>query len=220
MSRKSSGSSFTNSLSWFLAFAQSSNRAQSIAGLLVNVAFSQRLKLVPRHEFETLAKQRHSARRFRAASPWSQFVSLPLAQLTGRNSLRDIVENMLAQTHRLYHWGNVDLSRSHLSRMNEDKPYALYEALCGWLLARCQNKAPGHSFRFKSPLYALGASIIDLCVYLLIAFVKFQSKLTKSMRQMLWLLQLSLFEKRDLMASPRGDPLRGDQMNIYQMALV
>ncbi|MFT5046556.1 MAG: hypothetical protein ACI8UP_003535 [Porticoccaceae bacterium] len=137
----------------------------------VNVAFSQRLKLVPRHEFETLEKQRHSARRFRTASRWSQFVSLSLAQLIGRNSLRDIVESMSAQTHRLYHWGNEDLSRSNLSRMNEDKPYALYEALFGPLLGSCQNKAPDHSFRFKSPLYALDASVINLCIYLLMAFL-------------------------------------------------
>jgi putative transposase len=61
---------------------------------------------------------------------------------------------------------------------------------------------------------------IALCVYLLLAFLKFQSKLTKSMQQMLRLLQLNLFEKRDLMALLRGDPLRNDQMNIYQMTLI
>jgi putative transposase len=48
--------------------------------------------------------------------------------------------------------------------MNEDKPYALYEALFSRLLARCQNKAPDHSFRFKNPLYSLDASTIDLCL--------------------------------------------------------
>jgi putative transposase len=48
--------------------------------------------------------------------------------------------------------------------MNEDKPYALYEALFGRLLARCQSKAPKHSFRFKNPLYSLDASTIDLCL--------------------------------------------------------
>jgi hypothetical protein len=33
-------------------------------------------------------------------------------------------------------------------------------------------------------------------------------------------LQLNLFEKRDLIALLRGDPPRGDQMNIYQMVLI
>ena len=129
-----------------------------------NTVFSQLLRLISRHEFETLAKQHHSGRSFRTASRWSQFVTLSLAQLTGRNSLRDIIENMSAQAHRLYHLGSAKLSRSNLSRMNEDKPYALYEALFGRLLTRCQSKAPTHSFRFKNPLYSLDASTIDLCL--------------------------------------------------------
>jgi len=53
---------------------------------------------------------------------------------------------------------------SNLSRINEDKPYALYEALFGKLLSRCQGMAPGHDFRFKNPLYSLEASTIDLCL--------------------------------------------------------
>lgn len=93
-----------------------------------NTIFSQILKLISRHEFEALTKQHHSGRSFRTASRWSQFVSLSMAQLSGRNSLRDIVENLSAQAHRLYHLGSAKLSRSNLSRINEDKPYELYEA--------------------------------------------------------------------------------------------
>ena len=129
-----------------------------------NTIFSQILKLVPRHEFERLAKQHHSGRSFRTASRWSQFVMLTMAQLSGRLSLRDIVENTAAQIHRLYHLGSVILSRSNLSRINEGKPYTLYEALFGKLLKRCQGLAPGHQFRFNNPLYSLDASTIDLCL--------------------------------------------------------
>jgi len=129
-----------------------------------NTVFSQLLKLIPRHEFETLAKQHHSGRSFRTATRWSQFVTMAMAQLSGRTSLRDIVDNMSAQLHRLYHLGSAKLSRSNLSRINEDKPYALYEALFGKLLHRCQGNAPGHNFRFKNLLYSLDASTIDLCL--------------------------------------------------------
>ena len=129
-----------------------------------NTVFSQLLKLLPRHEFETLAKQYHCGRSFRTASRWSQFVTMAMAQLSGRNSLRDIVENMSAQAHRLYHLGSVKLSRSNLSRINESKPYALYEGLFGKLLGRCQAVAPKHNFRFNNPLYSLDASTIDLCL--------------------------------------------------------
>lgn len=129
-----------------------------------NTVFSQLLKLLPRHEFETLAKQHHSGRSFRTASRWAQFVTMAMAQLSGRNSLRDIVENMSAQVHRLYHLGSVKLSRSNLSRINEEKPCSLYEALFGKLLSRCQGVSPGHNFTFKNHLYSLDASTIDLCL--------------------------------------------------------
>jgi putative transposase len=89
---------------------------------------------------------------------------MAMAQLAGRNSLRDIVDNMCSQAHRLYHLGSAKISRSNLSRINEDKPYALYEALFGKLLSRCQGMTPGHNFRFKNPLYSLDASTIDLCL--------------------------------------------------------
>ena len=129
-----------------------------------NTVLSQLLKLLPRHEFETLSKQHHTGRSFRKASRWSQFVTLVMAQLSGRNSLRDIVDNMAAQSHRLYHLGAAKLSRSNLSRINEDKPYQLYEALFGKLLSRCQGVVPGHNFRFSNPLYSLDATTIDLCL--------------------------------------------------------
>ncbi len=129
-----------------------------------NTIFAQILKLVPRHEFETLANQHHSGRSFRTASRWSQFVTMTMAQLAGRNSLRDIIENISVQAHRLYHLGSVKLSRSNLSRINDGKPYALYEALFGKLLSRCQGVVPSHTFRFKNPLYSLDASTIDLCL--------------------------------------------------------
>jgi len=57
---------------------------------------------------------------------------------------------------------------------------------------------------------------VALCIYLLIAFIKFQSRLTKSMQQILRLLHLNLFEKRDLMALLRGDPPAKIQQDINQ----
>jgi putative transposase len=129
-----------------------------------NTILAQILKLIPRHEFETLAKEHHSGRAFRSASRWSQFSCLVMAQLTGRCSLRDIVDSASSQLHRLYHLGCSKLSRSNLSRMNENKPHELYEALFGKLLQRSQKLAPGHNFKFKNPLYSLDGTVIDLCL--------------------------------------------------------
>jgi len=129
-----------------------------------NTILSQILKLVPRHDFERLAKLHHSGRTFRTASRWSQFVTMAIGQLSGRRSLRDLVDNVSAQQQRLYHLGSAKLSRSNLSRINEDKPCELYQSLFAALLKRCQSAAPGHGFRFKNELYSMDASTIDLCL--------------------------------------------------------
>lgn len=127
-----------------------------------NTVFSQLLKLIPRHEFESLAKDHHEGRQLRKTSRWSQFVSLCLGQLAGRHSLRDIESNMHAQSTRLYHLGAQPVPRSSLARLNEKQPYTMYEALFSQLYTRCQKLAPKHRFRFKNKLYSLDASLIDL----------------------------------------------------------
>jgi len=129
-----------------------------------NTVFAQLLKLVPRHEFETLANQHRQGRKLRKMTRWSQFVAMATAQLSGRASLRDVVSNLSAQTTKLYHLGTVLVSRSSLARVNEKQPYTLYEQLAGKLLAQCQARAPRHNFRFKNKLYSLDASTIDLCL--------------------------------------------------------
>ena len=129
-----------------------------------NTVFSQILKLIPRHEFESLARKHHQGQKLRKMTRWSQFVSLGLAQLAGRASLRDVVSNLKAQAGKLYHLGCGDVNRSSLARVNEQQPHELYEALFGKLLDRCQALAPKHRFRFKNKLYSLDASTIDLCL--------------------------------------------------------
>jgi putative transposase len=127
-----------------------------------NTVFSQLLKLISRHEFESLAKEHHSGQGLRQMSRWGQFVALGLAQLSGRQSLRDIVVNLSAQASKLYHLGCRTIARTSLARVNEKQPYTLYEALFGKLYARAQGLAPRHRFRFKNKLYSLDTSLIDL----------------------------------------------------------
>ena len=61
---------------------------------------------------------------------------------------------------------------------------------------------------------------IALCIYLNLAFQKFQSILSNSMQQILRLLQIKLFEKRDLIALLRGDPQQMSKQNILYLAVL
>ena len=146
----------------FLQLIESNRENQAIA--IHSTLFLQLLNFVPRRQFERLAEKHHTGRRFRSASRWSQLVAMMMAQLTGRTSLRDVESNLIAQSHKLPGLGASPLPRSTLARVNEAKPYTLYEELFGVLLGRCQSLAPGHGFRFKNKLYSLDASTIDLCL--------------------------------------------------------
>ena len=61
---------------------------------------------------------------------------------------------------------------------------------------------------------------IALCMYLLLAFIKFQSGLGKSMQQILRLLPINLFEKRDMLALLRGDTPQAVTCHANQLALL
>src|SRR5690625_81713 len=120
-----------------------------------NTVLAQMLKLLPRHEFQGLAKKHHKGRKLRKMTRWAQFVGMASAQLTGRSSLRDLLSNLAAQSSKLCHLGVGLVSRSSLTRVNENQPWTLYEALFFKLLNRCQQQAPSHGFKFKNKLFSL-----------------------------------------------------------------
>jgi len=133
-----------------------------------DTVFRQLLDLLPRHEFDAEAREHQKGQRLRVMSRWAQFVALGLGQLGGLQSLCDIVGNLCAQPHKLYHlitWGCRPSSAVRRWRgSNAEQPYTLYEALFSRLLARCQQRAPRHGFRFKNKLYAIDATTIDVCL--------------------------------------------------------
>lgn len=128
--------------------------------------FSQLLRLVPRHVFETLAGEHHTGAALRCMSRWKQFVALLAAQLTGRQSLRDIESMLRTQDKQLYHLGSGPVARSSLARVNAEQPYTLFEALFHRLAAATQRASPGHHLRFKNPLFSFDGSLIELSLAL------------------------------------------------------
>jgi len=94
-----------------------------------NSIFSQILKLVPRHEFNRLAKTHDGNRRSDAMSRWTQFVAMATAQLTGRASLRDIESAISTQKHLSYHLGSTSIKRTTLSRANQTLTSSFFEGL-------------------------------------------------------------------------------------------
>ena len=61
---------------------------------------------------------------------------------------------------------------------------------------------------------------IALCIYLFLAWLKFKSRLSLSLHHMLRLLQLNLFERRDLISLLRGRPISNMDINPRQLMLL
>ena len=127
---------------------------------------AQVLKLISRPQIELLEPAHGTGRPSRVLSRWSQFGALVFAQLAGRHSLRDVVSSLASQAQALAPLHLMPPKRSTLAEANERRPAALYQALFFTLYARCQGAAPGHRFRFKSPLFSLDSTTISLCLKL------------------------------------------------------
>lgn len=126
--------------------------------------FQQILKLIPKIEFEQLARKFGSERNAKGFNSWSQLVAMVFCQLGRAQSLREIEQGLASAEGRLQHLGITEApKRSTLAYANAHRPWELYEATFQQLFARCRAEAPGHRFKFKSKLFSLDSTTIDLC---------------------------------------------------------
>ncbi len=136
---------------------------------LGRTVFSQLMDFVPRQEFRQIVKRYKGEHRVRRFSCWDQFLSMLFAQLTYRESLRDIETCLRSLGPKLYHVGiRAQVSRSTLADANESRPWQIYRDMALGLIARA--RVLYHDDRFlaeiETAVYALDATVIDLCLKL------------------------------------------------------
>jgi hypothetical protein len=89
------------------------------------------LKPMPWAAFDKLVEEHGADKHVRTLSTRSQFIALAHGQLSGAESLRDIVSRMASQASRLYHLGAKAPKRSTLSDANTLRPAAIYAEVFG-----------------------------------------------------------------------------------------
>jgi len=129
-----------------------------------NTIMSQLQTFIPRHHFENLVESYHSDLYVKNFTTWNQFTVMLYAQVSGKDSLRDIENSFKAQASKLYHIGLQSVKRSTLSDANQTRDYHICEQLFYKILKRCIDITPQHKFKFKNPLYIIDATVIDLCL--------------------------------------------------------
>jgi hypothetical protein len=130
--------------------------------------FGQVLQIFSKKEFYSAVKETKAEKGAKGFSCWDQFVAMLFCHLGQARSLREICGGLATCLGKVKHLGIQNApSRSTLSYVNKHRPWQLYEKVFYQLLSRCKPLAKGKKkFRFKSKLYSLDASLIDLCLSL------------------------------------------------------
>jgi hypothetical protein len=132
--------------------------------------FSQIVDYYPKKYFDKLVIQYNGNYRARTFSCWDQFLCLTFAQLTYRESLRDIEACLKSNSAKLYHMGiKGHISRTNLSRANENRDWRIFEQFAHRLIKQTMNLLNSEEHIYidlDNALYALDSTTIDLCLAL------------------------------------------------------
>jgi len=131
--------------------------------------FAQLLDFLPKHEFNKCIERYRGHRRLRSFSCLDQFLCMAFAQLTYRDSLRDIETCLRAMSSNLYHAGfRGAISRSTLADANERRDWRIYSDFAHVLIAHARQLYANEPFAvdLDQPAYAFDSTTIDLCLAL------------------------------------------------------
>ena len=129
--------------------------------------FSQVMGFLPQNKFRQCVNRYHGNRRVRSFTCYDQLLCMAFAQLSYRESLRDIECCLRAMHEKLYHMGiRGKVSRSTLADANEKRDWRIYSDFAQILIHEARQLYVDDDFglELKDTVYALDASTIDLCL--------------------------------------------------------
>ena len=134
-----------------------------------STVFSQLMALLPLHEFRKCVQRYRGDYKVRSFTCLDQFLSMAFAQLTFRESLRDIESCLHAVGSKLYHMGiRGSVSRSTLADANETRDWRIFADFAQVLIATARKLYCKDEFglELENTVYALDSTTIDLCLAL------------------------------------------------------
>jgi Domain of unknown function (DUF4372)/Transposase DDE domain len=165
-------------------------RPQNAAMNTGRTVFSQLIENVPHKEFQKCVARYRGDHYVKSFSCWDQFLCMAFAQLTYRESLRDIESCLGSVGKKLYHMGfRSKVARSTLADANDSRDWRIYAEFAQTLIriARPLYASDPIGIELEETLYALDSTTIDLCLSLF-PWAKFRK--TKAAVKMHTLLDL------------------------------
>ena len=139
---------------------------------------SQVFDLINRYEFDKCVNNHNGNYRVKVFTCWEQFIVMSFAQLSYRESLRDIEFCLGGMRSKLYHCGlKAKIARNTLAKANENRSWEIYADLAKILISKTVPLYKGENNLAKeleTIVYAFDSTIIDLCATLF-PWAKFRS---------------------------------------------
>lgn len=132
--------------------------------------FAQLLSFIPCYEFDKCVARYKGNYRVRTFTCWEQFIVMCFAQLTYRDSLRDIETCLRAMQSKLYHIGlKSKISKSTIADANESRDWRIFADFSHYLIQwaeKLYHDDKDFTIELKNAVYAVDSTTIDLCLSL------------------------------------------------------
>jgi len=134
-----------------------------------HTVFSQLIDFLPKKQFDRCVRRYRGNYRIKTFSCFDQYLCMAFAQITYRQSLRDIETCLRAMQPKLYHCGiHGNVSRTTVAKANEKRDWRIYADFAQVLINRARKLYANEDFgvQLNREVYALDSTTIDLCLTL------------------------------------------------------
>lgn len=128
--------------------------------------FNQILNLIPYGQIQKAVDEYEGDKYTKKFTTYHQFVTLLYAQITEKDSLRDIETPININKCKIQYFSLPEIKRSTLSDAMNKRNSGIFEKIFYSLLDKTIRLTPKHRFKFKNPLYSMDSTIIKLCLNL------------------------------------------------------
>ena len=130
--------------------------------------FAQLVEFLDNNKFRRLVEKYNGDFHIRHFSCWNQLLALMFGQLSGRESLRDLIVTLEAHRSKCYHLGlgRRPVAKATLADANQSRDYRIFEDFAFFMMGEARRRCAEEIFMLGGSAYAFDSTTISLCLSL------------------------------------------------------
>ncbi|MBR8705642.1 IS4 family transposase ISCARN70 [Bacteroides pyogenes] len=126
---------------------------------------AQLTSFLDRSKFNRIVAKYQGDKYVKSFTCWNQLLAMMFGQLCNRESLRDLIVALQAHQEKWHHLRlGKSVTRSNLSKANENKDYHIFEYFAYYMVEQARTKRKTNIFNLGGNVYAFDSTTIDLCL--------------------------------------------------------